>query len=104
MNWKNWPYWLRGGVIGGGVTVVSVALFYSCTLLDTTHGSFLCLPFLFISPMFPFAILFDELGPIFQYQLPFILMPVISIISWFIIGSFFGVLIGYIKSRKKIVQ
>ena len=104
MNWKHWPYWLKGGVIGGGVTIISVALFYSCTLLDTSHGSFLCLPFLFISPMFPFAILFDKLDQIFQYQLPFILLPVVSIVSYFIIGSLVGSLIGYIKSKNKVAQ
>ncbi|KKU78193.1 MAG: hypothetical protein UY03_C0002G0019 [Parcubacteria group bacterium GW2011_GWA2_47_64] len=99
MNWKNWPYWLRGGVIGGGVTLVFIALFYTC-VWTTTPGGFICLPLLFVSPILPFAILFDELNPTLQYQLPFILVPIVSIVSWFIASSFIGFLVGHIKSKK----
>ena len=102
MNWKHWPYWLRGGVIGGGVTLVSVFLFYSCILLDTSHGSFLCLPFLFISPMFPFIDLFDT-NPYF-HALPVYSMEVTSIVIYFISGSLLGLLVGYIKKKKNLTQ
>ncbi|MDO8482894.1 MAG: hypothetical protein Q7S86_03695 [bacterium] len=103
-SWKHWPYWLRGGVIGGGVTLLFVVLFYSCGLFDTDSESFFCLPFIIVSPSFPFAILFDKLNPIFQYQLPFIIMPVVSVLSWFIFGSFVGLLVGHIKRKKNLVQ
>ncbi len=86
-------------MIGGGVTLVFVVLFYAC-VWTTTPGGFICLPFLFVSPIFPFAVLFDELNPAFQYQLPFILVPIASVISWSIVGALVGLLIGRMKSRQ----
>lgn len=97
MNFKKWPYWFKGGVIGGGITFVFVLLFYGCTWI-TTPGGFLCLPFLFISPMSPFIDLFDT-NPYF-HSFPGFSMEITSIIFWFIIGSLIGALVGYIKSRK----
>ena len=32
MNWKNWPYWARGGTIG---FVVTIALYYGILLATT---------------------------------------------------------------------
>lgn len=98
--WKNWPYWLRGGVIGGGITLIFVVLFYSCNILDTSPGSFLCLPFIITSPIFPFAILFDNLDPFFHYRLPFVFVPVGSVAGWFVVCSLIGFLVGRIKSKQ----
>ena len=98
-SWKHWPYWLRGGVIGGGVTLVSVFLVYSCDLLDTSTGSFFCLIPLVLSPMFPFVWLVDTNSQL--SALPGIFLPIISIVGWFLIGSLLGVLVEYIKSRRK---
>ncbi|MDO8590612.1 MAG: hypothetical protein Q7R65_01395 [bacterium] len=100
MNWKHWPYWLKGGVIGGGVTIISIGSLYTCTWV-TTPGGFLCLPFLFISPMFPFLDLFDT-NPYLR-ALPFSL-EITSIIFWFLVGSLIGALVGHIKSKKKTTQ
>jgi len=99
--WKKLPYWLKGGIISGGVTFIFIVLFYSCTILDTKQGSFLCLPFMVLSPIFPFAILFDKINSISQYQLPFVFVPVASTVFWFFVGSLIGSLVGYIKSKKK---
>lgn len=82
-------------MIGGGVTVVFVLLFYSCTLLDDRSGGFLCLPLLFFSPMSPFIDLFDS-NPYF-HALPFYSMEIMSILVWFIIGAFIGAIIKHIK-------
>ena len=98
MKWKQFPYWLKGGVIGGGVTLVSVILFYSCLLFVGWQVNFVCLPFLFVSPMFPFIDLFDN-NP-FLHTLPRFSFEVLGIIIWFIIGALIGAFVDYIKSRK----
>ena len=84
-------------MIGGGVTVVSVTLFNSCVLIDNSQGNFLCLPFLFISPMLPFIDLFDN-NP-FLRSLPWFSFEIFSVVAWFITGSVFGAFINYIKSK-----
>jgi len=93
------PYWLRGGIIGGGVTFAFVLLFYSCTLLDTpSNGSFLCLPFLLISPLLPFVDLFDNNA--FFHSLPVFSMEITAVVVWFVLGALVGNLVSYIKSKK----
>ncbi len=103
MKWKQFPYWLKGGMIGGGVTLVSVILFYSCVLFVAGRQvNFVCLPFLFVSPMFPFIDLFDN-NP-FLRTLPRFSFEVLGIIIWFIIGALIGAFVDYIKSKKKNMQ
>lgn len=97
--WKDMPYWLRGGVIGGGITLVSIIFFYSCVLLDNSSGSFLCLPFLFFSPMLPFINLFDT-SPYLR-TLPFFSMEITSMVVWFIVGALIGTFIGYKKRARR---
>lgn len=79
MNWKNWPYWVKGGIIVvcSGVLIpvllnkiLNYKVYFS--LLATTSDS---------------------------YQTPavfFILIP-----EWFIYGAIFGYLYGKIKNRKQ---
>jgi hypothetical protein len=98
-SWKKWPYWLKGGVIAGGITLVSIFLAYGCDLLDTSTESFFCLPTLVISPMFPFVWLID-INPQLS-KLPGIFLPIISVIGWFLIGSLIGELVKRTKSEKK---
>jgi len=95
--WKNWPYWLRGGVIGGGITFIFVTLFYSCSWL-TPPDSWACLIPLFVSPMFPVAVLFDN--KFFSNDIPFVLLPVFSVTIWFFVGTLIGAFVGYLKSKK----
>jgi len=93
-SWKQLPYWLRGGVIGGGVTIVSYILTSSCEYLVVVPGysglGFEC---------FPFAIPW----------MPFWFVPSITSLStinygitvfaiWFIIGSLIGALWNHIKN------
>lgn len=97
MIWKNWPYWLRGGIIGGGVTLIFAILTQFCEYLVVTPGytglGLECLPF---------AIPFIPLWP-FNSFLKFsnILFILLACITWFLIGSFIGLLIRYIKLKKK---
>ena len=71
--WKNYPYWIKGGIIGGAVTLVFIVLFYSCTLLPVKYSWYCLIPLVF-SPMFPFAILIDS-NPFF-HTLPEIFLPI----------------------------
>ncbi len=95
MSWKKWPYWFRGGVIGGGATFAFGILLYTCTWL-TPAGGFLCLPFLFFSPLFPITQLFDSFG---LHFFPFDFL-VVSIGAWFLFGAFVGALVRHIKRKR----
>ena len=105
MNWKKWPYWLRGGVIGGGITLVFVISFYSCGLIATGYSAFACFAFVLVGPTYPAVKLLDVIGSIFNFKLDGIFAemygPVLSILVWFIIGSLIGVLVDYIKLENK---
>jgi hypothetical protein len=105
MHWNKWPYWLRGGTIAGVATFLSFLLYLSCSIQTINNSgpeSWACLPYLVISPMLPFAMLIDNYPSFFNLfkidQLQ--LLSIISIISWFIIGSLIGLFIDYIKSKK----
>jgi len=108
-SWKQWPYWLKGGVIGGGVAFLFYFLLYGCffaTSIDLKPGevgsTYYCLVFFVISPIYPVGLLLNLLGPIFDYSSGFVeaYAPILSIPIWFIIGSIVGALVGYIKIKK----
>ena len=94
------PYWLRGGVIGGGVTIVSTAVLLACdfylTLVFSEVG-FACMPLTVISPLLPFFLLWD-LNPFF-HDLPGLLLPLLGAICWFLVGALLGFIVGLIKKR-----
>lgn len=101
---KKMPYWLRGGIIAGGLTLISYFLYYSCSIATVNSGpeSWACLPYLIFSPMFPFAVLFDTnqfIRSLPKEQVIF-LLPIVSVISWFIIGALIGLIVKYIKLKK----
>lgn len=97
MNWKHWPYWLRGGVIGGGVTAVSIVPLYLCDLFVAGYGSLGCgLTFLVLSPMFPLFWLNARFGP-FSVSIPVFMM--LGVIIWFVIGALIGLTIQRVTSR-----
>jgi hypothetical protein len=99
-NWKQWPYWLRGGVIGGGIALIFVALFFGCSLLIKPAG-FLCLPFVLISPLYPIATFIDSIPNNHQVLPPlFITLPALSFLLWFVVGAIVAALIKLIKKGK----
>ena len=100
MNWKNWPYWLKGGTIGGGVTLVFVILLYTC-IFSISDGGFLCLVPIFISPMFPVAYYFDSVNAFYNGSIPFVALPVVSVLLWFIVGSLIGKIVGIVKKGSR---
>ncbi|MDO8590678.1 MAG: hypothetical protein Q7R65_01730 [bacterium] len=94
MNWKHWPYWLRGGVVGAVFVLLSSILSFSCLYLFTSPGSWGlgCVPFEI--PWIPFWFI-----PNFT-SLPLISYEVIVGGSWFLLGSLVGAFVGFIKSKK----
>ncbi len=96
-NWKKWPYWLRGGVIGGGVALLFVVLFFSCSLV-ITPGGFLCLPFILVSPLYPIAMFIDSIPDNHRVLPPlFLTLPILSFLLWFIVGAAIAATIKLVK-------
>ena len=98
------PYWLKGGIIGGGLTLLSIGLAYACPFLtpDNDWGCALS----FYIPMIPFIPLFDnveiirEIANSFFQNSPFILIHIVSIAVWFIVGSLIGTLVHFTRQKK----
>ena len=96
MGWKNWPYWLKGGVIGGGIYIIwyIIQIGYT-TLTANIRNPWINLPIYYTS--FPVTSLnnyFMSLG--FYYLMPFLLL-----IYYFLLGAIIGFIIDRIKGRKK---
>ncbi len=93
MNWKKWPYWVRGGVIGGGVALLStVVSFLVCSSPDLlcTVLSFQTFPLL---PLVPFTInIPNDLFSAF--------VVIGSTVVWFLIGAILGGVIGRLEKKK----
>ncbi len=94
MNWKKWPYWVRGGVIFSMVGTTGA-------LLTNFESDF------FMLPVFPFIL---NVGLFISDKSPSsddllrenFVLTIDVLIGYFIIGSILGWLYGKIKSRKKI--
>ncbi|MBM3256921.1 MAG: hypothetical protein FJY98_01155 [Candidatus Liptonbacteria bacterium] len=97
MTWKKWPYWLRGGVIGGVIALISSILTHICEFqgigLDCVLVGF---PWLVLTPIFLWQLPFFNFALITLYPLTIL----IGIGIYFFLGSFVGNIIGYIKKRK----
>lgn len=83
MGWKNWPYWLIGGIIG--LIVVIINFLYQSNPLSRV----------FIG----FPIRFIRLNP--DSVLGIVLFLVVPPIFWFIIGAITGAIIGLIVGKIK---
>lgn len=92
--WKQLPYWLKGGVVGGGVVFISVVLTQFCEYQILVPGysglGFECFPF--AVPWIPFWFI-PNFVSLKIYEGAVILI-------WFASGSVLGYLFGYIKSKK----
>ena len=104
MSWKNWGYAKRGGIIA--LVIDLIILFVTDIILLTAHGEAGLLPFLIMgySQFFiPFIII-----PLFQiigdtrsvFVMWIILINIISLVSWFFLGTFFGWLTGILIKRR----
>ena len=98
--WRKWPYWLKGGVIGGGVTLAFVLIYYGCNAV--LAEGFLCLIPLFFSPLYPIANFIDSYPLLRETPILFLSsLTILGLLLWFTIGSIIGLLVGYLKSNKK---
>lgn len=108
MEWKEWPSWLKGGIIFG---LLMVILSFTIPLLfNTILGKFLIsiiyIPFI-VFPLRIFSELFfsqnsqglfaNTLGIFFRT--PSILGFIIIFIIYFIIGAIIGWIVGKIKKK-----
>lgn len=96
-SWKHWPYWLRGGVIGGGVAFLFVFLLVLCEQTTEKSGGgsgfsdLICIPLVW--PVLPIEIIV----PSFLDTFSGMTLIVASIVLWFSIGSLIGALVGHKK-------
>ncbi len=104
MNWKKWPYWARGGVLGFLVTIIFLPFGYSPVGVVT---GFLLAPSVFLVKSFFMRSVVpseEEIGNTISvssgvagvFQVAAILSP----IFWFIIGAILGWIYGKIKSKE----
>ncbi len=115
MRWKNWPYWLKGGVIGVIIWLILIifykvsGLILSCEIptLDIMNGN-CCYNFIqdfileisFIPSLLHISSSIGSpcghVGPISVFS-----FWIISFISYIMIGSLIGFIYGKIKNRNK---
>ena len=82
MNWKNWPYWLKGGIIGIIFAIIIILITFAYYEVSSNLGSF-------------FGINEYLVENISNYGLGLILYMSLNLIEYFVIGA----LIGYIYGR-----
>ncbi|MCR4334778.1 MAG: hypothetical protein NUV47_03585 [Patescibacteria group bacterium] len=97
MNNKKMPYWLKGGVIGGGVLIVSYILSTSCLYLFTSSDSWGLECLLFSIPSIPIINILLSFPS--SYSFSSLLIFSIELVIWFLIGSLIGAIVGYIKKK-----
>ena len=78
MGWKNWPYWLRGGLIGIIVGIILLSIGERTSL--PIEGN-----------IFSSASYADG---------PFLYIVIFALIIFFIIGAIIGLIVGKIKSKR----
>ncbi len=105
MGWKNWSYWLRGGIIGGGLVIVYLTLIRISRYLLASDSDILAeiivLSHILLEfPIIPIVENFRPLGELLSRNNVIISFLIIAI-PWFIIGAIVGFIIGKIKQRKK---
>lgn len=108
MSWKNWPYWLKGGVIGAGVTILLLASFKLHQYLyfeKQYFNSFLyyvILSIFFINlirePLYFFEHIFNI--ETFGFNGPTMFGTILILLIYFLIGALIGLVYSKIRSKK----
>lgn len=87
MGWKNWPYWVKGVVIGLLLTLIS---FYIGSLLGVTGGLLGIIALL----LWMYGVKTNLVLPkVLIISLPYIILP--------IVGAIIGLIYGKIKKKKE---
>ena len=99
MNWKNWPYWLKGGIIATLFPIIVFALNFLFDYIAGTSGETFLYFFLLIStPTIPIFNLFFK--PSIPYNITYIIFFTSTLAMYFIIGSVIGWIYVKIKRSK----
>ena len=111
MGWKNWPTWVKGGVILTIIFFLFAIPIYITAICQTITGSasncgdsgglfaaLLLIPMLFLLE-FPADLLNSPLGKILIFFFVCLLF-LIQLVIVFLIGAVIGLIISKIKSRK----
>ncbi len=111
MGFKDWPSWLKGGVIVGVIfSCLSIVNMILMILIDSSNFRFLVrfdgLNFLqgifFITPLLLFGIMkWDNPNPSLEGINGYLYGGLINLIFYFIIGFIIGALIGFIIGKLK---
>jgi len=111
MFWKNWPYWLKGGMRGAMWGLIFAIIFF---FMARNGGGFMNFGFaaamimLAFLPTFLFFMVFSvNIFDVFnaldrQHASPelILLLGLIATIIYFIIGAIIGLIYGKIKNKK----
>lgn len=87
MGWKDWPYWLKGGIIG--VILLLILSLFAVATPKSDMGNVFSWAIILIA--FPFMLTYED-----SQMLNFILFP----IYFFILGAIIGWIVGKIKSKE----
>ena len=98
MGWREWPAWLKGGVIGLILLILAFIVSVSCVSLVVGPNQLSC-----VIPALPIligGILAELLG--FQNKLVvYFIMDSVDLILYFSIGAFIGWIVGKLKNRNQ---
>lgn len=107
MFWKNWPYWLKGGVIGLIILFISFLyveadpgkFFRSLNLVDIDKFLWPIPVLFFIS--YSILIVFLNMGICLKYWSILCILPIVlNFVIFFIFGAIAGLIYGKIKKQK----
>ena len=98
MGWKQWPSWVKGGVIGVSSIIFCVVLYfiiwaYPKIMSLPVLGSFFTLLGMLVAALF---------SPYLSYQDSFLHFPLPNAIIWTVISFLLGALLGWIVGKIKV--
>jgi len=102
MGWKNWPYWLKGGLIGVGIGIILAVIGIIAVIERPLAGEFLY--FVQLIGIFGLGSFLQTdcvgeacFGNVF---IALILMPIGYLIKGLLVGAITGWVVGKIKAKK----
>ena len=96
MGWKNWPYWLKGGIIATLIYIIVSVYTLPQLNLPTPLGIKQLLGLI----LFPSYLVYFIIGAFIRVtSTTIILIDIISIPLYFIIGAIIGLIYGKIKKK-----
>ena len=101
MGWKNWPYWLKGGIIGATIGIFLVSLF-----LYASEGEEISYPDILLWGGYLFTWipsvrkLFFDISQFTSYNYNVNVRIIGGPFFYILLGLIIGLIIGKIKNRK----